>query len=228
MTRNAMYVLWAATCMFVLSGTSSARAVCGDVNASGDVTATDALVVLNEAVGLNPDLACDTEFETRVSELERSASPIVRDREGAEIGVLVLDIRAIDGLSLVVRDTVQQRQLRIDTYWGSQGELINNPSELPFFATPDCSGPAYVDTSTTLVVSGSSDTEYRVWRSSAPISSPTTIMSHIDSEECILLPEQYRSTVTDMGLDQFGNAWYTATEVELTYMVPIRFPITID
>src|SRR5262245_23251557 len=50
-----------------------AQSVCGDVNGSDDVTTSDALLVLKEAVGLDPNLVCEGQcsaLEDRLAALE--------------------------------------------------------------------------------------------------------------------------------------------------------------
>jgi hypothetical protein len=76
MARMSFLALTLTLLVSISSGlpATDALAICGDVNSDDQVTATDALAVLSEAVGTGPGLTCDTgeceALEARVAALE--------------------------------------------------------------------------------------------------------------------------------------------------------------
>ncbi len=149
----------AAAALLVLCALGHADAqVCGDVDASGKVTASDALRLLKRSVGQPVVLTCTTgdciALEDRVAALERRKSLVVFDADGTRLGDLVsIDYNLFGAVTW---------QIFVPEH-GKLMELVVSPDECDlcdsfalfrcdelftrlYFTTTDCTGTPYLET----------------------------------------------------------------------------------
>jgi hypothetical protein len=122
------------TLALILAATSANAQVCGDVNGSGTVSASDAMIVLQDAVGLDTGITCGA------APVRTCGTSVVVDAESKLIGAYISGSPQTGDLKVAFLGTGLTGS--VNTPWYLGGEVtVGNRGHL-YFESHGCVGPA--------------------------------------------------------------------------------------